>query len=321
MTDEKHFLQAIIDNPDDDSFRLVFADWLEEHGQSDRAEFIRLQVQMAQRPQPPELASLSDRTRKLLQAHGKEWGADFPWAGRNTCYDRGLITSVEGTAALIAGMPKRVWQTHPIRELVLNGFAGRLDRVLALPHLPRIRRLWLFSQGPRAPTAADFEALATCPLLTGLESFTNTADCGNGLVAALARCPSARGLAELSLLLDSTLTDEGTAALCAGADNLRRLRRLRIRSRVIGPGTAAALARTPALAGLEFLQLYLGPTGDEGAAALAGSPHLAGLRELELLGQGIGPAGATALAATGHLTRLVRLALSAIQSAPTAPVR
>jgi uncharacterized protein (TIGR02996 family) len=308
MTDEKHFLAAIIDNPDDDGLRLVFADWLDEHGQSDRAEFVRLQVRMAQHPDAPELANLSHRARKLLLAHGKEWGADFPWGGRHTGYDRGLITSVQGTAAQIAGMPKRVWQRHPIRELVLDGFAGRLGRVLALPHLPRIRRLWLFGQGDQAPTAGDFDALATCPLLTGLRSFTNTANCGNGL-AALARCPSVRGLTELSLL-DDTLGDEGIAALCVGADNLRGLRRLSIRSRVIGPGTAVALARTPALAGLEFLQLYLGPTGDEGAVALAGSPHLAGLRELQLQSQGIGPVGAEALAATQHLTRLVRLSLS-----------
>jgi hypothetical protein len=259
-------------------------------------------------PDDPAWANQSRRVKELLQSHRKEWGAGISWGGRHTRYDRGLLTSVQGTAAQIAGLPKRVWQTHPIQELVLDGFAGRLDRVLALPSLPRIRRLWLFSQGSEKPTAADFEALATCPLLTGLESFTNTAHCGNELAAALGRCPSARGLTELSLL-DDTLADEGTVALCAGADNLRRLRRLRIRGRDIGPTTAVALGRTPALAGLEFLQLYLGPTGDEGAAALAGSPHLAGLRELELLSQGIGPAGAAALAATPHLTRLVRLSL------------
>jgi uncharacterized protein (TIGR02996 family) len=41
MTDEEAFLRAIAENPDDESCRLVFADWLEERG-DDRAEFLRL---------------------------------------------------------------------------------------------------------------------------------------------------------------------------------------------------------------------------------------------------------------------------------------
>lgn len=35
------FLRAIAANPDDDTPRLVFADWLEEHGEPERAEFVR----------------------------------------------------------------------------------------------------------------------------------------------------------------------------------------------------------------------------------------------------------------------------------------
>ncbi len=43
MTDEQAFLDAIGATPDDDMPRLVYADWLEERGFSDRAEYIRLQ--------------------------------------------------------------------------------------------------------------------------------------------------------------------------------------------------------------------------------------------------------------------------------------
>lgn len=42
------FLQSIIATPEDDTPRLIFADWLEEHGDSDRAEFIRLQCELFQ---------------------------------------------------------------------------------------------------------------------------------------------------------------------------------------------------------------------------------------------------------------------------------
>lgn len=50
MTDREALLAAILANREDDTPRLVFADCLDENGESERAEFIRLQVELAQRP-------------------------------------------------------------------------------------------------------------------------------------------------------------------------------------------------------------------------------------------------------------------------------
>src|SRR3712207_7138456 len=47
MTDSDLLLDAIAAAPDDDGPRLVYADWLEEHGEQARAEFIRAQVELA----------------------------------------------------------------------------------------------------------------------------------------------------------------------------------------------------------------------------------------------------------------------------------
>ncbi len=47
MNDQLALLKAIIMNPKEDSLRLIYADWLQEHGEEDRAEFIRIQVQLA----------------------------------------------------------------------------------------------------------------------------------------------------------------------------------------------------------------------------------------------------------------------------------
>lgn len=41
------FLAAIVTEPDDDTRRLVAADFLEEHGEADRAAFIRVQIELA----------------------------------------------------------------------------------------------------------------------------------------------------------------------------------------------------------------------------------------------------------------------------------
>lgn len=46
MHDRDALVRAIIENPEDDSPRLVYADWLDEHGGAARAEFIRLQCEL-----------------------------------------------------------------------------------------------------------------------------------------------------------------------------------------------------------------------------------------------------------------------------------
>lgn len=50
-------LAAIIANPDDDLPRLQMADWLDERGGCERAEFIRVQVELS-RTREPELKSM-----------------------------------------------------------------------------------------------------------------------------------------------------------------------------------------------------------------------------------------------------------------------
>lgn len=46
MSEQAAFIKAIVQSPDDDLPRLVYADWLEENGSSDRAEFIRVQCRI-----------------------------------------------------------------------------------------------------------------------------------------------------------------------------------------------------------------------------------------------------------------------------------
>jgi uncharacterized protein (TIGR02996 family) len=46
MSDQIALLRALIDEPEELSHRLVYADWLEEHGDSERAEFIHGQCRL-----------------------------------------------------------------------------------------------------------------------------------------------------------------------------------------------------------------------------------------------------------------------------------
>jgi uncharacterized protein (TIGR02996 family) len=46
-TDQAALLASILAAPKDDAPRLVFADWLDENGEGERAEFVRVQVELA----------------------------------------------------------------------------------------------------------------------------------------------------------------------------------------------------------------------------------------------------------------------------------
>src|SRR5262245_38724991 len=70
---EAGFLHAILDAPDDDDVRLIFADWLLERGDP-HGEFIQVQVQLAKLTEDaPQRKALDARQAALLAAHEDEW--------------------------------------------------------------------------------------------------------------------------------------------------------------------------------------------------------------------------------------------------------
>ena len=50
MIEEQALLSTIVADPDNDRPRMVYADWLEEHGEPDRAELVGLLVRLGQNP-------------------------------------------------------------------------------------------------------------------------------------------------------------------------------------------------------------------------------------------------------------------------------
>src|SRR5207248_1002882 len=81
MSDEKALLAAIWAEPHDDTPRLVYADWLDENGQSERAEFIRLQCELARLgewDESPRKAELEAREKQLRARHAMAWKAGLP---------------------------------------------------------------------------------------------------------------------------------------------------------------------------------------------------------------------------------------------------
>jgi uncharacterized protein (TIGR02996 family) len=104
MTEGDALLQAIRDAPEDDGPRLVYADWLEEHGDLSRAEFIHIQCGLAC-PRVPgrRRERLRAREQELLAVHREEWlgklrTSPLPWV-----FHRGFVERLGDGGVFHAG--------------------------------------------------------------------------------------------------------------------------------------------------------------------------------------------------------------------------
>jgi uncharacterized protein (TIGR02996 family) len=170
------FLRAVIANPDDDLTRLVYADWLDEHGQPERAEFVRVQVALAAGvSDDARRRRLEDRQRELLVAHDQEWVAELAevlecppgrWGG--WVFRRGFVEYFHLPAGVVADHGAEVAELTPVRELYLNPTErGEVERLCDQPWFARVRDLYLV--GPRdGLDRSDVWALVDSPHTTGL---------------------------------------------------------------------------------------------------------------------------------------------------------
>src|SRR5437867_3261497 len=100
MSTEQSFLDAVCEAPGDDVPRLVFADWLEDNGQPERAEFIRLQCRLAATDEWDDgRDELVRREQDLLAAHGKKWGKPATKFTTRVEFRRGFVEGMTLPAA------------------------------------------------------------------------------------------------------------------------------------------------------------------------------------------------------------------------------
>src|SRR5262249_2208085 len=97
--EEGAFFRAVIEAPDDDPPRLVYADWLDDRawpGDVARAEFIRLSVRLSRTEglPPEERATLARRESDLLQSHREKWLQHLPLYIDEAVFVRGFVERI-----------------------------------------------------------------------------------------------------------------------------------------------------------------------------------------------------------------------------------
>ncbi len=171
MNERDALLAAIIAQPDDDTARLVFADWLQEHGQERRAQFIRVQV-WAERAEPfsAEARKQTRFAELLLEGHRGAWSRHLQQRLVSWEFRRGFIERATVNVATFARDAAELFQLEPIRCLKPIRFATGattvpLESLFDVPQLERITRLD-FTGFRLSPV--ELEPMVSCQFLGNL---------------------------------------------------------------------------------------------------------------------------------------------------------
>jgi uncharacterized protein (TIGR02996 family) len=268
--------------PEDDALRLVVADQLEDRGERDRAELVRVQVALCREaPGARATEALRWRERVLLARGEGPWSASLPrWEGaRLQGWERGF------PVWLHARDLEALWRVAPEVPPGIEGLAlatlGSPELLSELPELPWLRRLVLASQWPRVP----LRQLLHSPLF-------------------------AQELVELSLCHMDASSEELAELL--QSPRLARLRSLSLSNLAFRARDMPALVTSPSLGGLVSLELHgshLSGTmlGREGLQRLLGWEVFPRLRSLSLSNQELEAEGVRALLSAGGALRSLSL--------------
>jgi len=310
------FLSEIKSNPDDDTSRLVLADWLADQGDDDRADLIRVQCRLARMlSSDPERPNLLRQELELLARPTSAWTHPLRGLCQQWESDRGLVR-VKIDAGLLSGTTIEEILDNPIRpwvdHLTLTGSHEYIASLLADPDrarvLDQIGSLSLSAQQVQHWTPTSLAgAVLRCSCMPQLRRLNLE---GTDLAEPydlLTRSSLLGQLTELSLA-HLNLGSLGAQAL-AWSPHLGRLRSLNLAYCNIGPSGLGALAFAPTLTGLENLNLACNRLEVDAARSLATSDSFARLRHLDLHLNHLGALGVQALSDASFLKNLESLDL------------
>ena len=126
MTDQDALLRALCEAPEDDAPRLIYADWLDEHGDPMQAEFIRRHIAMG----PRQLPWWRDEEAAPIRGvwNPSKWRFVIgDWLRYSEALvDRGFHTKWSGSIARFVELLPTWWRFGPVTELEVD-FEARFD--------------------------------------------------------------------------------------------------------------------------------------------------------------------------------------------------
>jgi uncharacterized protein (TIGR02996 family) len=157
-SERESLIAAIRESPDDDTLRLVCADWFEDQGDEAnvaRAELIRLQIQRANLPiEDDRHSELQARELRLLKRFAPVWrGKHF--AGKEVHFRRGFIEYVKLHLHDFLHQRRDMLRLEPVRDVCLTGWlhspSDLVRRVAKRDEWQYIETLRIPQEHPTAP--------------------------------------------------------------------------------------------------------------------------------------------------------------------------
>lgn len=308
------FLQDILDDPADDTPRLIFADWLDEHGDADRAEFIRGQIALEGiSPADPRRGDLAARMDELERAHRDAWSEPVRGLAGEVTFRRGFVAAVTVSPLQFYEHGEALLRRAPIEGFRLAAASGEFDDLLGHALFRLVERLEVRGHDlgdagverlVRSPNRGRFAGLIlhhcglterTAALLREmpLDRLAHLNLGANDLHdAGVVRLFAAPDLARLEYVgLGGNELRPAAATVIAASPASRALRKLNLGANYLDDAAIAVLARAEQLRGLLDLDVRYNEFGNDGARALAESPVLGNLARLDVTENAIGPAG------------------------------
>ena len=174
---------------------MVYADWLEERGETSRAELIRVQCELNRLPwHLRRHAELEKRELQLIRDFKDQWLGDYASLLRSARFERGFVERVVVGARQFLKHAEAILDRAPIQDVwliqVSDASAAELAKLPALERIPGLsisgnrisdegwRRLLgsqYLGQLRKLKVSVDFESGRTSPAV---------------VLASLATCPS-----------------------------------------------------------------------------------------------------------------------------------
>lgn len=320
MNTQDVLFQEILERPEDDAIRRIYADWLNDHGQDDRAEFIRVQLDLNQLDEAdPRRPELERRERQLLGRHRQEWLGPAAVEGAFCQFERGFPSSVSLGPVELQRHGDALFGAAPISKVQLHTLhplrgTSALDRLLANPLLARAHSLDLEGNGLSAGDLVRLFRGGKFPNLRCLKLRGNPLDT-DGLRAVL-ESPVAKQLRELGL--DNTRQNATSLELLCRSEALGQLEVLHLGHNDLGPAATQFLGSAKYMQSLRRLYLPGNRLSPTSARDLAQSPHLRHLVALDLSSNPIGYEGINEMVRSPFLIRLEEFNLGRTRLTPPA---
>jgi uncharacterized protein (TIGR02996 family) len=329
MNELEGLLDDIRQNPNDDTPRLVAADWYEDAGQPERATLIRMQCEQARLLAVERNPAITREIDRILARHSRKWLGEIARSGTVT-WERGFPQTIKLPASKFLARAEQIAQKIP--QVQLLQCRSKLQALAECSALRSLRSLELIECNP---TPEMLGQLIHSPHLANLRRLVLThCELQSVHLEAIGQAPVMNQLESLEL-----------AAYYLPSDGLRhlqnlngaRLRHLSLRGQALGPEGVEILVQLPGVQNLteldlsycqlderagqllaerspfrdlKVLNLHFSTLHREGATALAGSPILDRVEHLEIGFNEISNQGVQAILTSTRLKNLKQLNIS-----------